>query len=299
LAEVEGALLKSGDVSLSTAIVTVRDGDLIAHVILDPGKHVDRDTVKRKLLTGLRLPQYMHPSRVIIVDDLPRASTGKIDRQAVMKLPLPGSGDTATESASGLSLREVELKLLWSRVLPDPYQVLTAESDFFLEGGNSLRLMQLQNEIKETLGVFVSTRTLYSAPSLRQMAARIGSESAADEDIDWNVETAIPDSLITASGEISRRARTPVNRDLKVLLTGAASVLGNCVLRALLQDPAVDKIHCIAVSPGDEDRIPVSEKVISYPSSLASHELASAHLSTRRCNRISTSSFTPEPTDTV
>lgn len=273
LAEVEGALMKSGEYLLSTAVVTVRDGDLIAHVIRNPGKHIDRDTVKRKLLTGLRLPQYMHPARLIVVDDLPRASSGKIDRQAVMKLPLSGGDDSAGESASELSLREVEMKLLWSRVLPDPYQVLTAESDFFLEGGNSLRLTKLQNEIKETLGVFVSTRDLYSAPTLRQMADRIGSESTNDEDIDWKVETSIPDSLIAASGEMSRHARMPANRDLKVLLTGAAGVLGNSVLHALLQDPAVDKIHCIAVSPDDEERIPASEKIISYPGSLSSHDL--------------------------
>jgi aspyridone synthetase (hybrid polyketide synthase/nonribosomal peptide synthetase) len=275
LAEVEGALLKSGEFLLSTAVVTVRDGDLIAHVILDSRKSIDHDTVKRKLLTGLRLPQYMHPGRVIIVDDLPRASSGKIDRQAVMKLPLPSSGDKAGESTSELSLREVELKLLWSRVLPDPYQVLTAESDFFLEGGNSLRLTQLQNAIKETLGVSVSTRELYSAPTLRQMAARIGSGSgsADDEGIDWDAETAIPDTLIAASKKTARRARTAANRDLKVLLTGAAGVLGNSVLHALLQDPFINKIHCIAISPDDEDRIPISEKIISYPGSLSSPEL--------------------------
>jgi amino acid adenylation domain-containing protein len=277
LAEVEGALLKSGESLISTAVVTVRDGDLIAHVILVPEKHIDRDTVKRKLLGGLRLPQYMHPARVIIVDDLPRANTGKIDRQAVLNLPLSGSGDSAAETASKLTLHEVELKLLWSKVLPDPYQVLTAESDFFLEGGNSFRLTKLQNEIKEALGVFVSTRELYSAPTLRQMANRIesqkGEQSANDENLNWDLETAIPDNLIAASNELSIHTRTPANRDLEVLLTGAAGVLGNSILHALLKDPAVRKVHCIAIFPDEEDRLPVSEKVISYTGSLSSHAL--------------------------
>ncbi|QGA17184.1 hypothetical protein EYB26_004854 [Talaromyces marneffei] len=288
LAEVEGALLKSGESLISMAVVTVRDGDLIAHVIpVESGKQkLDCDIVKRKLLTGLRLPQYMHPSRVILVQDLPRAITGKIDRQAVMRLPLSGPGNGAGDSESQLSLREVELKLLWSRVLPDPYQVLTADSDFFLEGGNSLRLTKLQNHIKETLGVFVSTRELYSAPSLRQMAARIGSDAASDEDIDWNVETAIPESLIAALKEVSRRPRTPATKDLKVLLTGAASVLGNYVLHALLQDPAVDKVHCIAISADEEERIPDSAKIMSYPGSLSSHQLG---LSASECAMLQSS----------
>ncbi|KAJ4286521.1 hypothetical protein N0V90_013221 [Kalmusia sp. IMI 367209] len=273
LAEVEGALLKSGESLLSAAVVTVRNGDLIAHVIPTPGNDMDHDTLKTKLLTGLRLPQYMHPALVIIVDDLPRSSSGKIDRQAVLKLPLSGSHDTASEAGTELSLREAEVRVLWSRVLPDPYQILTADSDFFLHGGNSLRLTQLQHEIKETLGVFVSTRELYSAPTLRQMAARIGSESTDDEDVDWSVETAIPESLLAASSTLSRRPRARKSTDLKVLLTGAASVLGNSVLHALFQDAAVAEIHCVAVSPDEEERIPVSDKVITYPGTLSSQDL--------------------------
>ncbi|KAK7973150.1 Tenellin synthetase [Apiospora saccharicola] len=254
-------------------------GDLIAHGILDPGKKgedsIDQGTIKRKLLTGLTLPQYMHPSRVIIVEDLPRASTGKIDRQAVLKMPLSASGDgVGGEPNSELSLREVELKLLWSRVRPDPYQVLTADSDFFLEGGNSLRLTKLQNEIKETVGVSVSIRQLYSAPTLRQMAARIGDEYVTNEDIDWDVETAIPDILLAAAETIPRHPRTPSNNNLQVLLTGAAMVLGNAVLHALIQNPTVAKIHCIAVTPDDEPQIPTShEKIATCPGSLSSPAL--------------------------
>lgn len=288
LAEVEGALLKAGESLISTAVVTVRDVDLIAHVILVSEKRIDHDTVKRKLLAGLSLPQYMHPARVIIVDDLPRANTGKIDRQAVAILPISSSDDnSAAGSASKLSLREVELKLLWSNVLPDPNQVLTAESDFFLEGGNSFRLTKLQNEIKETLGVFLSTRELYSVPTLRQMAALIesqrGDQSANDEDIDWDVEIAIPEYLIASSAATVKLKRTPANRDLKVLLTGAAGVLGNSILHALLHDSAVDKVHCIAISPDDEDRLPVSEKVIIYRGSLSSHNLG---LTETECARL-------------
>ncbi|KAJ5726765.1 polyketide synthase [Penicillium malachiteum] len=273
LAEVEGALLESGESLLSTAVVTFRDGDLIAHVIPNAEKEIDHDLLQRKLLTDLDLPQYMHPARFFIVNELPRANSGKIDRQAVMNLPLAGRSETSGGSTSELSFREVELKLLWSRVLPDPYQVLTAESDFFLEGGSSLRLTKLQNEIKETLGVSVSTRELYSAPTLREMAARIGSESAQDLDIDWSIETAIPENLILASKQTSKRARIPTKDALKVLLTGAASVLGNSILHALIQDTAVDQVHCIAVSPDDEERILISDKVIAYPGNLSSSDL--------------------------
>jgi amino acid adenylation domain-containing protein len=274
LAEIEGALLNAGDALLSTAVVTVRDGDLIAHVIPNRGKLVDREVIQSKMMTGLNLPQYMHPARVIVVEDLPRSNTGKIDRQAVLKLSLVTSHDDDDEDgASDLTLREHELKVLWSRVLPDPYQKLTAESDFFLEGGNSLRLTKLQNEIKETLGIFVSARELYGTPTLRQMAARIGSDTVSDDDIDWSVEIAIPEDLMAAAREVPKVARTPKTKDLEILLTGAAGVLGNYILHHLLENPAVAKVHCIAIATEDEERIPTSDKVQTYFGSLASNEL--------------------------
>ncbi|KAK7917400.1 hybrid NRPS/PKS enzyme [Apiospora marii] len=71
------------------------------------------------------------------------------------------------------------------------------------------------------------------------MAARIGSEYATDKDIDWEAETAYPNSILSVLETIPRRPRTPTNKNLQVLLTGAASVLGNAVLHALLKDAAV------------------------------------------------------------
>jgi aspyridone synthetase (hybrid polyketide synthase/nonribosomal peptide synthetase) len=289
LAEVEGALLRAGESLLSTAVVTVRDGDLIAHIMLVPGKHVDNVVVKQKLLLSLSLPQYMHPARIIIVGDLPRANTGKIDRHAVAKLPLTVSGDVANESTNQLTLREVELKLLWRKVLPDPYQELTANAEFFLEGGNSLRLTQLQSEIRETMGVFLSTRELYSAPTLRQMAERIdsqrGEQTGNDEDINWDDEIAIPDELIALSKKKDTHARTPKTKGLKVMMTGGAGVLGNSILHALVQNISVDKIHCIAILPDEEHRIPDSDKVITYTGSLASPALG---LSPLECEMLQT-----------
>lgn len=284
LEEVEGALLRAGQFLLSAAVVTVREGDLIAHVILVPGKQIDQSTVQKKLLSNLKLPQYMHPARVIVVSELPRTNTGKMDRQAIARLPLASSGAVGSDAPNELSLRQVELKLLWSKVLPDPYQILTADSEFFLEGGNSLRLTQLQHEIEESLGVFLSTRELYSAPTLRQMAALVdmqrGEQTGNDEEINWQDEIAIPDNLIALAKHKSRSPRNPDMNNLKIAMTGSTGVLGNSILHGLLQNAAVAQVHCIAVLPEEEYRLPASDKIICYTGSLASPALG---LSTSEC----------------
>ncbi|KAF5860978.1 hypothetical protein ETB97_000888, partial [Aspergillus alliaceus] len=275
LGEVEAALLKSGEGLISRAIVTVHDGVLIAHATLVPGKILEPDSVKQ-LLSSLGLPQYMCPARLIIVQDLPRTSTGKIDRQALAKLPLTDR-DSSSQSVSNLSLHEVELKLLWNKVLPAGDHELGPESDFFLEGGNSLQLTKLQHEIKEVIGISVSTRELYSASTLRQMAARIESQRedqlTENEDINWERETEIPVDLMAAVRGTTRPLSTPVTKDIEVLLTGATGFLGASILNALLGDPAIGKVHCVAIIPNELDKLPESNKIMSYTGSLSLPQL--------------------------
>ncbi|KAE8393394.1 putative polyketide synthase [Aspergillus alliaceus] len=275
LGEVEAALLKSGEGLISRAIVTVHDGVLIAHATLVPGKILEPDSVKQ-LLSSLGLPQYMCPARLIIVQDLPRTSTGKIDRQALAKLPLTGR-DSSSQSVSNLSLHEVELKLLWNKVLPAGDHELGPESDFFLEGGNSLQLTKLQHEIKEVTGISVSTRELYSASTLRQMAARIESQRedqlTENEDINWERETEIPVDLMAAVRGTTRPLSTAVTKDIEVLLTGATGFLGASILNALLGDPAIGKVHCVAIIPNELDKLPESNKIMSYTGSLSLPQL--------------------------
>ena len=53
----------------------------MAWVVPRPGVELTANSVKRHVAG--RLPRYMVPARVEIVDSLPRTSTGKIDRRRV------------------------------------------------------------------------------------------------------------------------------------------------------------------------------------------------------------------------
>ncbi len=84
-AEVETAILASADVS-QACVVAVADDDgesrLEAYVVAVDDRDIDVRAVQR--ICSDRLPRYMLPSRISCIPELPRGSTGKIDRRALI-----------------------------------------------------------------------------------------------------------------------------------------------------------------------------------------------------------------------
>jgi acyl-coenzyme A synthetase/AMP-(fatty) acid ligase len=69
----------------------------IAFVIRKPGHSVDAEDVKRFALA--HAPAYQHPRFVWFVDELPLASTNKLDRAALMRMAeerMAGNTDRTT-----------------------------------------------------------------------------------------------------------------------------------------------------------------------------------------------------------
>ncbi len=85
--EVEATLIAHPQVE--QAAVVAREETLVAYIV--PASEVD-PTAIREFVAG-RLPEYMVPSAVMVLEALPLASNGKLDRKA---LPAP---DYTTASA--------------------------------------------------------------------------------------------------------------------------------------------------------------------------------------------------------
>ncbi|CAI0641313.1 unnamed protein product [Colletotrichum noveboracense] len=276
LEEVETALLQASEGLLSSVVVSRRGDILVAHATVSPNLYIDTaltDSETNTILRRLhgRLPQYFIPAVIITMADLPTNPNGKLDRKAIARLPLPEtdpaqaeSGNEEEEEAS-MNLREGELRLLWEKVLPSAASStmgrIVPSSDFFLRGGNSLLLMRLQALIRESMGVHVTTRTLYSASTLKTMAEAVFAQRDADiaeevnDDIDWQREAEIPDWLkerVQGMSKESGKSQPAKSKGLNVVLTGADGFLGGRVLQALLQTPAVQTVNCIALEDEQE-----------------------------------------------
>ncbi|MFI0899077.1 amino acid adenylation domain-containing protein [Streptomyces sp. NPDC020983] len=96
-----------------------------------------------------RLPDYLLPERLEILDDLPLTPNGKVDRARLrLRLPEPGGASTAPPAtrppADALERRLTEL---WAQVLQRPQ--VSPEEDFFQLGGDSLLVARLVGRLRE------------------------------------------------------------------------------------------------------------------------------------------------------
>ncbi len=240
LAEIEKALITCASGALSHAVVTMRgEGEhkyLAAHLVFAAG-YAEGDRIKT--LTSLKqnvpLPSYMRPSVFSILEDIPTTAHGKIDRKTIQTLPI----DSHVSSSTSVSLTSTETTLgkLWREILPIDPGNFEPSSDFFDVGGNSLLLVKLKHSIQRAFLATPTLSTLMGASSLTDMAAAIERSQPRNE-IDWDLETAVPESL----RDVTLSKRRHKNGGLTVLLTGASGFLGRHILSQLVRDATIARI---------------------------------------------------------
>lgn len=137
---------------------------LAAFAVAATGQTLRPDELKEFLQQ--KLPEYMVPSFVAVVDHLPLTENGKIDRDAlpnIEDLSANGNGFVAPRS-------EVEHKLAgaWMKVLG--LEQVGVHDNFFDLGGHSLLAVKLINEIQRELGKRIPLMTLFQTTTIAGLA---------------------------------------------------------------------------------------------------------------------------------
>ncbi|SCF49995.1 Phosphopantetheine attachment site, partial [Micromonospora matsumotoense] len=167
--KVRGVRIELGEVQAAVAAhpqvvqaaVVVRDDRLVAYVVGD-GAGV-------REFVGQRLPQYMVPAAVVVLDALPLTSSGKLDRRA---LPAPDFAGAVGSSRPAANAREEKLCALFADVLGLDH--VGVEDDFFALGGHSLLAVRLVSRVRVELNVDLALPVLLDAPTVAELAGRLG-----------------------------------------------------------------------------------------------------------------------------
>ncbi|EAQ88667.1 hypothetical protein CHGG_05286 [Chaetomium globosum CBS 148.51] len=300
LADIENTIIEAMSPDVVQAVVSRREdsetgGEFLVAFLLLSGDNAGPapDDYVVNLPDELSLPLYMRPSMALIVDQLPTMVSGKIDRAAVDLIPIKASSAyTPTIEATTLNTTEQILLSLWREVIPNEitwHRRIRSDSDFFRAGGNSLAVVDLQGLIKERLHITVPIYRLFESATLGQMAMLLDRGTAASREsqnkpVDWGHETQLSaDIAELAAGRPIDHADGSLAFPSTVVLTGSTGFLGQELLRQLIADTRVTRIHCIAVRQTKE-RLPslfTNTKVSLHFGDLGDRQLGLREGSTR------------------
>jgi non-ribosomal peptide synthetase-like protein len=175
LSEVEAVLMEHPSVK-AAAVNAVEFGsfkELAAYVVSEcRAEEFDRESIAE--LLRHRLPEYMVPRFLDLVDEIPITTNGKVDRKLLPSpaMLLAGTSRTAIPPASDLERAILEIWERFFQVSP-----ISVEDDFFRDlRGHSFIAAHVATAVRSTLGtVRVSVPDLYKYRTVRQLAMHLES----------------------------------------------------------------------------------------------------------------------------
>ena len=108
-----------------------------------------------------RLPEYMVPQRLIILDKMPLTANGKLDQRQLPTVEL-AEAEQLVPPAGDLERHVLEI---WQGVLEQP---LGVDSDFFRLGGDSILSIQLATRLRDA-GYPCSVKEVFEAKTVRRL----------------------------------------------------------------------------------------------------------------------------------
>ena len=169
-----------------------------------------------------RLPAYMVPAAVVVVEALPLTANGKLDTRA---LPAPEYQDVDRYRAPANAVEEI-LAGIYAQVLG--LERVGVDDSFFDLGGDSLSAMRVIAAINTGLDAGLAVRALFEAPTVAQLAPRIGGDAGRRKPLVAGERPAVVPLSFAQSGcgsSTSSRAGLPTyNMPTALRISGALDV---------------------------------------------------------------------------
>ena len=181
LSEIESVLLDHPQVAAaSVSVFDVNGSKELGAFVVTHGEIQPNSRAEWSELLRSRLPEYMIPRYLDLIEALPLMTSGKVDRR---QLPEP---KTLLKGERKIVAPQTDMEQrivgLWSECLGVP--ALSIEDDFFLDlGGHSLLAAKVATELRAKLGLAsASVRDLYQHRTVRNLAAALGALAKPQEE---------------------------------------------------------------------------------------------------------------------
>jgi amino acid adenylation domain-containing protein/non-ribosomal peptide synthase protein (TIGR01720 family)/FkbM family methyltransferase len=181
LGEIEAVLCEHPGIQSAVVVVTEEAGgdkQLAAYVVADEA--ASEMVAEFRSYLRARVPEHMVPTWMILLDEMPLTSNGKVDRHA---LPAPQTNAAAKQPAVVSPRTAVEEMLagIWTEVLG--VEELSVTANFFELGGHSLLATQVMLRVREAFGIDVQLRSLFESPTVRGLAEAVEQELRERHDL--------------------------------------------------------------------------------------------------------------------
>lgn len=177
LGEIESAIVQHAHVRDAVAVVASGpDGKqrIAAYVVLqDDG--VEPEELRQYLLG--KIPSYMVPSAIRVMDALPLTANGKVDRKGLPPIEWDEAGSRDVRGDRGDEPETTTEKLLvtlWQELIPA--QRIGVHDNFFELGGDSLQAVRFMMRLKQTTGIQHPLRILFERPTIAELATYLDNE---------------------------------------------------------------------------------------------------------------------------
>lgn len=165
LMEIEEKLREIKGIDEALVDMKICNEELVLCAFLVGTEEISSQLLKKKL--ERKLPEYMIPTRFLFIEEIPRTTSGKLDKK---NLPIPEIINTTQTIQEQLSESEEQLLKAIKETLHE--KEINKENSFFEVGGDSIKAIKLASLLKER-NILLEVKDVICNIPIRELALRM------------------------------------------------------------------------------------------------------------------------------